>query len=195
MKRFIPKILILAVASMALCACSDDVLDSGSSGKILDEALQPSEYEVQLSAAAEGLVSKAAINSNADGSFETNSNDTLGVMMLAMGVTPYYKSVDSNWQADCSWANADDEKHRASSELMVAMNNNWARVKYDKESLTGSKIELFSGKNYPLGSTHKYNFYAYGPLAPDEDLYFETDRVLVNFGRLDGTKDMIYAMI
>ena len=193
MKRFIPKILILAVAGMALCACSDDVLDSGSSGKILDEALQPSEYEVQLSAAAEGLVSKAAINSDADGSFETNSNDTLGIVMLAMGVTPYYKAVDSNWQADCSWWNSGDEKHRAASALMVCMNNEWARVVRDKESLTGSKISLFSGKHYPLGSTHKYNFYAYAPLVPDDDLYFETDRVLVNFGRLDGTKDMIYA--
>ncbi len=192
MNRFIPKILIFATASLALHGCSDDVLDS-TRGMTLEEAMQPSEYEVQLSAAADGMTSKAAINSNADGSFETNSNDTLGIMMLATGVTPNYKSVDSSWQTDCSWWNADDEYHRASSELMVCMNNSWARVVYDDETLTGSRIQLFSGKHYPLGSTHKYNFYAYGPLIPDKDLYFEADRVLANFAHLDGTKDMIYA--
>lgn len=192
MNSIVPKILAFATIGAALMGCSDDVL-SNTDGYSLEEAMQPSEYEVQLSASSDNLVSKAAINSNEDGSFKTNSNDTLGVVMLAMGVTPYYKSVDSNWQADCSWTNSSDETHRASSALMVPMNNDEARVVYDTESLTGSSISLFSGKHYPLGSTHKYNFYAYTPRVKDKDLYFEADRVLVNFNHLDGTKDMIYA--
>ena len=178
--------------AVVLAACSDSALETADGMQATDGEER---YPISLSASGSSMeISKAAINSNPNGSFRfENTKDTMGVLMLATGLTPLYKTQGgdgSNWPADVSWSNSGDSLNGPASEIVAVLANAPAQVIYSNDSKTGSVIDFFgSAELYPLGSMHKYSFYAYHPRT--SSLRYFQNSVKAVFTKLDGTKDVI----
>ena len=163
----------------------------------MEQALSPSEYSITLGASTDALESKAAITSNS-GAFTT---DQLGVFMLAMNVintstTPYW---GREYGDDCSWLRSEKDTHDSAidgySYGFAAYLDNMpatARPKDSTKPSLGSTITLQNGEErYPVGSFHRYNFYAYTPRVPK--MVYSRDSVVAVMTTLDGTQDVIYS--
>lgn len=190
---------------MVLTACSDNDIVADNAKMSLEQALEPSEYAISLDAitdaienASGNVTSKAAINSN-NGAFST---DQLGVFMLAMDYidTPLAQYWSVPYGNDCSWYRAKDKTRDSAldgySYGFVAYLDNMpatARPKDSTQPTLGSSLELKNGaiERYPVGSFHKYNFYAYTPRVAEME--YHTDSVVAIMTTLDGTQDVIYS--
>ena len=196
MKRYFINITAAMLAGVAFTACSDDAITND--GMTMQEALAPSEYAIELDADASNLTAKAAIKSD-QGSFKT---EDLGVFMLAMNkinttLTPFW-GFDQN--QDCSWyrdpKQTKDSKTYGYTYGFVAYIDNMpatASPKSAADPAQGSKIMLKNGEaeRYPVGSFHRYNFYAYTPRA--EKIEYKKDSVVAVMTNLNGTQDVIYS--
>lgn len=198
MKRYYYYIASLLFVGASLTGCSDDEIVTEKTNVSLEQALMPSEYSVSLDATTETITSKAAISSN-KGSFST---DTLGVFMLAMDEidTPLSQYWSVEYGMDCSWYR--DKKDTRDSKIygysygFSAYLDNMLATASPKDNAKpelGSTISLQNGKaeRYPIGSFHKYNFYAYTPRVPEIRYY--RDSVMAVMTELDGTQDVIYS--
>ena len=204
MKRYFYYIALLLCVGSVLTACSDDDIATSNAEMSLEQALEPSEFVISLDATTDAIeeadgsvMSKAAINSN-EGAFST---DQLGVFMLAMDYidTPMAKYWGVAYGMDCTWYREKEKTH--DSELdgysygFVAYLDNipaTASPKDPTKPSLGSKLALRNGaERYPLGSFHRYNFYAYTPRVPK--IEYSRDSVVAVMTTLDGTKDVIYS--
>ena len=202
MKKYIYQIASALFIGAALTACSDDDIAGISSEMSMEDALAPSEYTITLGATTDAITSKAAIQSN-QGSFTT---DQLGVFMLAMDVinttqTPYW---GKDYGMDCSWYRSEKNTHDSQidnySYGFAAYLDNMtatARPKNGTQPSLGSVIALRDRRGseieekFPVGSFHRYNFYAYTPRVPK--IEYKKDSVIAIMTTLDGTQDVIYS--
>ena len=198
MKRYFYYIASLLCVGTALTGCSDDDIVASQTDLSLGQALEPSEYAISLDATTETITSKAAINSNM-GSFST---DTLGVFMMAMDVidTPVSQYWSTEYGRDCSWYrdknDTRDSKTYGYSYGYTAYLDNMLATASPKDNTNpelGSSVNLQNGnaERYPIGSFHRYNFYAYTPRVPEIQYY--RDSVMAIMTELDGTQDVIYS--
>lgn len=201
MKKYIYHIASALLLGTMVTACSDDDIVVNNSMS-MEEALAPSEFAITLGAATDALTSKAAITSN-QGAFTT---DKLGVFMLAMDVinttqTPYW---GKDYGMDCSWYRS--EKNTHDSEIdnysygFAAYLDNMtatAKLKNSTQPSEGSTIVLRDKRGseieekFPVGSFHRYNFYAYTPRVPK--IEYKKDSVIAIMTTLNGTQDVIYS--
>jgi hypothetical protein len=196
MKKYFYNIASVLILGTALTACSDE--DIASNGMSMEEALAPSEYTITLGATTDAIESKAAITSN-QGAFST---DQLGVFMLAMNVintplTPYW---GREYGDDCSWYRSEKDTHDSAIDGyaygFAAYLDNMPATAHPKSTTKpslGSELELKNGavERYPVGSFHRYNFYAYTPRVAT--IEYKKDSVLAVMTELDGTQDVIYS--
>lgn len=197
MKKYIYHIASALLLGTVLTACSDDEIASVSEMS-MEEALAPSEIAITLGATTDAIESKAAITSN-KGAFTT---DQLGVFMLAMDVinttaTPYW---GGEYGLDCSWYRSEKNTHDSEIDgysygFGVYLDNMLAtaRPKDSAKPSLGSTLELKNGaiERYPVGSFHRYNFYAYTPRVAT--IEYKKDSVIAVMTTLDGTQDVIYS--
>ena len=198
MKKLLYSIASVLFFGTALVSCSDDEIVSDGGSITLEQALEPSEIDIALEASADEPASKAAIKSNS-GAFST---DNLGVFMLAM---EYINTADiPYWGAamgmDCSWyrdpkQTKDSETYRYTYGYTAFLDNlkATAQPKDSSKPASGSSINLGTGivDKYPIGSFHRYNFYAYTPRVPK--IEYRRDSVTAIMTTLDGTQDVIYS--
>ena len=181
MKRYFYYIASLLCIGTVLTACSDNDITTSKAEMSLEQALEQSEYAISLDATTDAiedangsLTSKAAISSN-NGAFST---DQLGVFMLAMSYidTPLAQYWGVPYGNDCSWYRAKDKTRDSAldgySYGFAAYLDNMpatARPKDSTKPSLGSSLELKNGaiERYPIGSFHRYNFYAYTPRVPE----------------------------
>lgn len=197
--------------ALLLAACSSDDIASTTDAVNIAEAMQPSEVEISLFASGAPIATRASIEStpNAFGgySFNTNKNDTLGFLMMAVGYTPNLKDVNQapiKWEG--TWAqNKKGQWYHAGfdEEYSIYLNNAEVGVTYDggvgisRLHWMGTPTPHSSFSNgkayYPLGSLHKYAFYAYNPRV--DTLTYETNRVTAVMRNLDGSQDVIWGYL
>ncbi len=205
MKRYFYYIASLLCIGTVLTACSDNDITTSKAEMSLEQALEQSEYAISLDATTDAiedangsLTSKAAISSN-NGAFST---DQLGVFMLAMSYidTPLAQYWGVPYGNDCSWYRAKDKTRDSAldgySYGFAAYLDNMpatARPKDSTKPSLGSSLELKNGaiERYPIGSFHRYNFYAYTPRVPE--IEYQKDSVVAVMTTLDGTQDVIYS--
>ncbi|MBQ0073461.1 MAG: fimbrillin family protein [Prevotella sp.] len=208
MRKIILKTTIAVVAMAGLAACTDSDIISTAETMSVEEAMQPSDVEIVLGATAQNMTSRASIES--DGVehpfFRTNKNDTLGVFALATGIiennAKYYGDVTIKWAGD--WVEEKNKegkvigkKHVFNDAYSVYLNNVRAGVTYVSNSFgatLGSRIAWMDTKNgkvyYPLGSMHKYSFYAYNPRV--DSINYSADRIVAVMRNLKGCEDVIW---
>lgn len=205
MNRYFYYIASLLCIGTVLTACSDEDISANNLEMSLESALEPSDYAISLDASTDAieeanssLTSKVAINSN-QGAFST---DQLGVFMLAMDYinTPLAQYWSEPFGMDCTWYRSKEQTHDSAidgySYGFVAYLDNMpatARPKDSTKPSLGSSLELKNGaiERYPIGSFHRYNFYAYTPRVANIE-YFR-DSVVAVMTTLDGTQDVIYS--
>ena len=212
MKKYL---FIIGFAGMALftaCSTADDLaaekpietppVEEPKETSLIVEASQNSEIPITLGVGQSRGLTRAPINPDASGNFETPGGKYLGVFCLATGTQANESNIPTMIK-NFKWntAPADDEDG-----LIVRMRNVPAQVTTDGSTSNVVFLDSTTLVNptptqqewyYPMGNWLKYNFYAYYPRQPyDVDgkktLSFSENQVLETYLTIDGSQDVIW---
>ena len=184
------------VGTALLSACSADDLtmipSSEEEESIVVEAGKDSDIPITLGVSSSRGLTRAVVNPDADGNFETETGKYLGVFCLATGYQSPYEAeemrpIENDWTKDNGTC------------LLVRMNNVPAKVEGGNVAFMNLNATSEQNYYYPMGNWMKYNFYAYYPRQEETvggktTLAITANQVLEKYYEIDGSQDIIWGM-
>lgn len=207
-------IFILGMTTMALfAACStDDGLDAEEMARLekereaalLAEAISDSEIPITIGTGSHSNfnVTRAPLNPDPNGLFETENGKYLGVFCLAKEKQTGAPSSVTQL-SDIKWTITDEYR-----DLIIKMSNIPAKVTTSgtQSSVTFlNQTDFANGTEtpetwfYPMNDWVRYNFYAYYPRQDEQDaagnttLSYTANQVVEKYFEIDGSQDIIWA--
>lgn len=181
---------IAALAVFTACTKSDFEEPQVDVEAMLEAGMAPSDQKIELSATL-ATTTRASIESDKAGNFSSNSNDVFGVMMLATGFIPKWSQLCSDQSID--WGQYhEDEKTKEVSWVINKVHT--APIANREAFVMNNQVKFWAGDMYyPIGSYHKYSFYAYNPRV--KNIEYHPNQVIAVMDSLDGSKDVMWACI
>lgn len=208
MNKYLFVLGLVGTALFSACSTSDDLSveepdvllpdDKSKETAILLEAGKDSEIPIALGVSGRGYT-RAVMNPDASGNFETETGKYLGVFCLAMGTHSGVYNIPAIISAN-NWNTAPENDEAG---LIVRMKNVPAKVTKDGETSIVTFLNPTTLSNptpspqswfYPMGNWMWYNFYAYYPRQGDETLLFTPNQALQTNYVIDGSQDIIWGM-
>lgn len=208
MNKYLFVLGLVGTALFSACSTSDDLSveepnvllpdDKSKETAILLEAGKDSEIPIALGVSGRGYT-RAVMNPDASGNFETETGKYLGVFCLAMGTHSGVYNIPAIISAN-NWNTAPENDEAG---LIVRMKNVPAKVTTDGATSDVTFLNPTTLSNptpspqswfYPMGNWMWYNFYAYYPRQGDETLLFTPNQALQTNYVIDGSQDIIWGM-
>lgn len=186
--------MVLCTAALTLfTSCSNDEVIAEEKVDVeamIAAGMAPSDQKVELSAALDQT--RASIESDANGNFSSNSNDVFGVMMLATGFIPKWAQLANDQSID--WGQYYFDEKTMKKGVWARQKEHTAYLANTEAYVSNSMLRFRNGDvYYPVGSFHKYSFYAYNPRV--KDIEYHPNQVIAVMDSLDGSKDVIWGCI
>ena len=215
MKKYLFFLSALSLSLFTACSSGDDLAaapeltQAEKDAAIIAEANQDSEVEIRLGFSSQSnstAVTRAPLESDANGLFTTPTGKYLGIYCLAQkpqkesGTTGYIAENAIDWTGAKSTLQYLMERNQPAKVAIkqtgeylgnVLLAQDVSEVQFlevDNGNVTNNGIIYY----YPYGNWFNYYFYGYYPRQSGNAVHEEATKVTVDF-TIDGTDDIIYA--